>query len=185
MKLRIILAAAALMALTACTTEGTVKRQKTAKVEMICTLKVAAEVPNSYDFFVKYYDADGNIQSEQIVWKDSPKNIVYIESEPAKEWTKTVSTTKLPATLGLFFEVKSKDGVDLNAADEWVWGNNVLFRASNSTGGVFLTIPRIAESVFKVGKDQQEENPKAVESVLFNSIFAFQSDGTYTESMWQ
>ena len=190
MKHRIIWAVAALVVLTACTKEekNPVNSNVIAKASMGCTLKVATEALNSFDFFVKYYDADGKEKSEQVVdWKDSKENLTSLYlSQPAKEWTKTVAVTKFPATLGLFFEAKPKDGIDTNAAYEWLWSYRRVFNTTNAAGGVLYSDPNLgSESHFAVLEGKLEEDFNAGRGRLLNIIYTIQGDGTITTSKWQ
>ena len=76
--------------------------------EMKCALYTTEQSLAAFDFYVKYYDENGNIQSEKVVWSEQNN------ADGQREWTKTV-VQKLPATLGALFEIKPKDGIDLNA----------------------------------------------------------------------
>lgn len=88
----------------ACSSETEIEDPLTDKTpvtgaKMDCILKISAESLVSFDFFVKYYNAEGTIQSEKVVWTDaaSENGIEY------KQWKKLV-TTSLPSTLGMYFE---------------------------------------------------------------------------------
>lgn len=190
MKYRIILAVVALVVLTACTKEekDSVNSNVIAKASMECTLMVATEALNSFDFFVKYYDADGKEKSEQLVdWKDSKEKLTLFDiSQPAKEWTKTVTVSEFPATLGLFFEAKPKDGIDTNAAYEWLWGYRRVFNTTKATGGVLYSDPDLgSESRFAVQEGKLEEALNAGRGRLLNFIYTVQSGGTITTGKWQ
>ncbi len=76
--------------------------------EMECALYTTEQSLAAFDFYVKYYDENGNIQSEKVVWSEQNN------ADGKREWTKKV-VQKLPATLGVLFEIKPKDGIDLNA----------------------------------------------------------------------
>lgn len=63
---------------------------------MNCDLTVGDDMFNYLDLTVEYYDANGQVQSEQMT---------------AKNWKKTVQA-KLPATLGARLKIQVKNGTD-------------------------------------------------------------------------
>lgn len=156
------------------------------KTSMDCTLKVDAEALNSFDFFVSYYDDNGKVQTEQMVWKDSKTNLEVINlSKPAKEWKKTVTITKLPSTLGLLFEVKPKAGIDTNAGYNWLWGYNMILMAMNANGGVITDKMWGHENIFTIPEGMFEEIFNNGRGGLLNEIYTFQSNGAITTSKWE
>lgn len=190
MKYRIFLAFAALVALTACnkTDDNYVKNSQTpAKTWLTCTMVIAPEALNSFDFFAKYYDADGQVQSEQVTdWKDSQEQLSIYNTTPVKVWTKTVTVTKFPATLGLLFEAKPKEGIDTNAAYTWAWAYKRDFKVVNASNGVLYTDPQIGEGrTFNASEGRLEEYLNNGMGKLFNCIYTIQSNGTFTTSQWQ
>ena len=97
--------------------------------EMECKLYTTDESLASFDFYVKYYDESGNIQSEKLVWTDQTNlNDVIV-----RVWTKKV-VAKLPATLGILFEIKAKDGLDPNGQYILSCGYDITFTSKTASG---------------------------------------------------
>jgi len=94
---------------------------------MDCTLYTSDESLASFDFYVKYYDESGKIQSEKVVWSDQTNQ------DGLRTWTKKV-VAKLPATLGILFEIKAKDGLDPNGQYILSRGYNISFTSLTASG---------------------------------------------------
>ena len=103
--------------------------------EMECTLYTSDESLASFDFYVKYYDESGKIQSEKVVWSDQTTNQ---DDLILRTWTKKV-VAKLPATLGILFEVKAKDGLDPNGQYILSRGYNITFSSKTASGNTIET----------------------------------------------
>ena len=80
---------------------------------MDCLLEISEESSQSFDYFVKYYDQEGTVQSEQVVWQAPEEDPVKLINKPFLQWKKQV-TTSLPSKLGFFLEVKPKPDIDLS-----------------------------------------------------------------------
>ncbi len=97
--------------------------------EMDCTLYTSDESLASFDFYVKYYDESGNLQSEQVVWSGK----TTMDGLSVRTWTKKV-VAKLPATLGILFEAKAKDGLDPNGQYILSRGYDITFTSKTASG---------------------------------------------------
>jgi hypothetical protein len=97
--------------------------------EMECKLYTTDESLASFDFYVKYYDESGNIQSEKLVWTDQTN----LDDVIVRVWTKKV-VAKLPATLGILFEIKAKDGLDPNGQYILSRGYDITFTSKTASG---------------------------------------------------
>ena len=105
--------------------------------EMECKLYTTDESLASFDYYVKYYDESGNIQSEKLVWTDQTN----LDDVIVRVWTKKV-VAKLPATLGILFEIKAKDGLDPNGQYILSHGYNITFTSKTASGNpIETTIP--------------------------------------------
>jgi len=97
--------------------------------EMECKLYTTDESLASFDYYVKYYDESGNIQSEKLVWTDQTN----LDDVIVRVWKKKV-VTKLPATLGILFEAKAKDGLDPNGQYILSRGYDITFTSKTASG---------------------------------------------------
>lgn len=96
---------------------------------MECQLYSSDRTLDSFDFYVKYYDDEGNIKSEKVVWSEQNN------SDGLRTWSKKV-VQKLPSTLGISLEIKAKDGIDLNG-QYWIdRGYDVTFTSRTASGDV-------------------------------------------------
>jgi hypothetical protein len=97
--------------------------------EMECKLYTTDESLASFDYYVKYYDESGNIQSEKLVWTDQTN----LDDVIVRVWKKKV-VAKLPATLGILFEAKAKDGLDPNGQYILSRGYDIQFISFTESG---------------------------------------------------
>ena len=97
--------------------------------EMECKLYTTDESLASFDFYVKYYDESGNIQSEKLVWTDQTN----LDDVIVRVWKKKV-VAKLPATFGILFEIKAKDGLDPNGQYILSRGYDITFTSKTASG---------------------------------------------------
>ena len=104
---------------------------------MDCTLYTTDESLASFDYYVKYYDESGKIQSEKVVWSDQTNQ------QGKRTWTKKV-VAKLPATLGILFEIKAKDGLDPNGQYILSRGYKIEFMSLTASGKTIDTYIPIA-----------------------------------------
>ncbi len=149
--------------------------------EMDCTLYTSDESLASFDFYVKYYDESGNIQSEKVVWSGQTN----LDGLSVRTWTKKV-VAKLPATLGILFEIKAKDGLDPNGQYILSRGYNITFTSKTASGNpIETTIPnkRYESNRNKVG--MLEEMLKEVGRPL-DIIYKYDVNGKGTgPSKWE
>jgi hypothetical protein len=107
--------------------------------EMECKLYTTDESLASFDFYVKYYDESGNIQSEKLVWTDQTN----LDDVIVRVWKKKV-VAKLPATFGILFEIKAKDGLDPNGQYILSRGYKIEFMSLTASGKTIDTYIPIA-----------------------------------------
>ena len=91
-----------------------------ATCEMVVKLLTDDETLTSFDFYFKYYDANGQVQSEKVVFDEK------LTSLGQRSYSKKV-TAKLPAMLGGLYEAKLKDGVDLSVKHTYSRGYEIRF----------------------------------------------------------
>ena len=135
---------------------------------------VTDDLFSAFNLMVEYYDATGEVKTETMT---------------SKEWTKTVKTTKLPATLGARVKMQLKDGFDsskegvfsakhaygyeyyvVNKSNEKL-GNTV---SNSSSGGVdmkYEKVPAYAE--------RYQDKP------IMKYLFNFAADGNATSGSWE
>lgn len=116
---------------TACSSDDDDKTEEPQNEEpgtgvMECTLQTSDESLEAFDFFIKYYDSDGQVQSEKVVWNDK------LEEGLRVCYKKVVA--KLPATLGILFEAKAKDGLDPEGQYYFTRGYNLIFSSFSASG---------------------------------------------------
>ena len=135
---------------------------------------VTDDLLNAFTLTVEYYDASGAVKTETMT---------------SKAWTKTVKTTKLPATLGARVKMQLKDGFDsskegvfsakhaygyeyyvVNKSNEKL-GNTV---SNSSSGGVDMKYE-------KVPAYAERYQGKPIMSFVLN----FAADGTATSGKWE
>ena len=137
---------------------------------MTYAFTVTDDLFSAFNLMVEYYDATGEVKTETMT---------------AKEWTKTVKTTKLPATLGArvkngfdsskegVFSAKHAYGYEyyvVNKSNEKL-GNTV---SNSSSGGVdmkYEKVPAYAE--------RYQDKP------IMKYLFNFAADGNATSGSWE
>ena len=157
--------------------DNTKKPQDTpATCAMDCTLYTDDETLVNFDFNVKYYDENGQVQSEKPTWE--PAN-----SEGYRTWKKKV-TAKLPASLGVLLEINAKDGLDMQKKYRITTGQKMVF-TSYTTSGVLIDsyIPTYAIESLQNKEGLLEaylnEHSKAVDILC-----KYDSNGKPTTSKW-
>lgn len=145
---------------------------------MECTLYTSDESLASFDFFVKYYDDNGQVQSEKVAWDEK------LDSEGLRTWTKKFKA-KLPATLGVLFEMKPKDGIDPEAQHIFARGYNMFFRSTTSTDKVISSYGPIADYKSSRNKKGEFENALKENSCVLNIIYQYDINGKGTASKWE
>ena len=137
---------------------------------MECTLYTNDESLASFDFFVKYYDDNGLMQSEKVAWDNQLNN------QGLRTWTKKV-VAKLPATLGILFEIKAKDGIDLEGQYRLTSGYNVTFASYTASGKIIDSYtPASSFESIQNRKGMLEEALKDLSNHL-NIIYKYDSNG--------
>ena len=145
---------------------------------MECTLYTSDESLASFDFFVKYYDDNGQVQSEKVAWDEK------LDSEGLRTWTKIV-TAKLPATLGVFFEMKPKDGIDPEAQHIFAGGYRMFFRSTTSTNKVISSYGPIGDYKSSGNKKGEFEDALKKHSCVLDIIYQYDINGKGTASKWE
>ncbi len=147
--------------------------------EMKCTLFTSDESLASFEYYVKYYDESGKIQSEKVVWSDQTNQ------QGLRTWTKNV-VAKLPATLGILFEIKAKDGLDPNTQYIQSCGYNIQFMSLTASGkSIDLYNPSGRENTFGVKGSELEDKLKEYGRPL-NIIYKYDINGNGTgTSKWE
>lgn len=156
--------------------------------QMECVLQIAEVSLVSFDFFVRYYDADGNEKSEKVVWTDiekqSASGIKY------KQWTKTV-TAALPTTLGMFFEMKPREDIDLsdpNHLHSYSYKQELTISSVRQSGATyqFKQTPAGHSASIKSSNIQGFFSNDQKPGVFANIIVTFDKNGNITRTKeWQ
>ena len=134
------------------------------------------ETLGNFDFLVKYYDANGQVKEEKVVFDE----IQDANGNKAYKWEKTV-TANLPTTLGMFFEMKLKDGLDPQAQYTIALGKKCIPYTSKTFSEGFYSVSDYHVSRIRAGK--LEEVLKNLDTI--NVIYHFDSKGDYTTSAWK
>ena len=149
---------------------------------MDCTLQISEESLESFDFFVKYYDKDGKVQNEKVIWEASKEDDVKLINKPFKQWKKEVTTT-LPATLGLFLEVKPKDDIDLSNPEKkhsYYVGYSVNFKSVRESGKDYVNRSEPYGHGAEMKSGQVEAYFSQGFGKLANFIYTFDKKGEVT-----
>ena len=166
---------------TACSSDDNDNNKKPvdppATGEMECKLYTTDESLASFDYYVKYYDESGNIQSEKLVWTDQTN----LDDVIVRVWTKKV-VAKLPATLGILFEIKAKDGLDPNGQYILSRGYDITFTSKTASGNRIDISPlnkNYSSGRNKVGKLEEvlKENSRPLDI-----IYKFDVNGKGTKT---
>ena len=137
---------------------------------MECQLYTSDETLTSFDFYVKYYDENGQVKNEKVVWPEQKT------SEGVRTWTKKV-VQKLPATLGIFVEIKAKDGIDMNAQYYIAHGYNVTFTSLSKSGDVLDLYPVNGNYVVSHNRAGMLEDFLREEGRFLNIIYKYDING--------
>ena len=140
--------------------------------EMECKLYTTDESLASFDFYVKYYDESGNIQSEKLVWTDQTN----LDDVIVRVWKKKV-VAKLPATLGILFEAKAKDGLDPNGQYILSRGYDIQFISFTESGkSIDMYIPTGRYNSLGIKGSELEDKLKEYGRPL-DIIYKFDANG--------
>lgn len=145
---------------------------------LACSLLTDDETLLTFDFYVKYYDANGQVQSEKVVWDQW-------DGEGHRKWTKTV-IAKLPATLGMYCELKAKYAGDFDPTVHYLVGRG--FSTSYSLldeAGKVVSDYQSSVSAFSVSIIHESSIYDFLENDRFlNFIYYFDANGNLTTDEW-
>lgn len=155
-------------------TEPEVKDTTPVAAIMAYNFSVTDDVFKAFTLTVEYYDATGTVKTETMT---------------AKDWTKTVKSDKLPATLGARVKMQLKDGFDsskeglFSAKHAYEYEYYVVNKSneklgsttSNGVGG------GVDMKIEKVPAYAERYQDKPIMKFLFN----FAADGTATSGSWE
>ena len=148
----------------------------TTPVSAVMTYKftVSEDLFSAFILTAEYYDAAGELKTEPLT---------------SKEWTKTVKTNKLPATLGARLMVKLKEGFDpskegvfsakhlyhydydiVNKSNEKL-GSTVSYSSNGGVDMKYEMVPAYAE--------------RYLDKPIMKFLFNFAADGTATNGSWE
>lgn len=147
---------------------------------LVCALMTDDETLQCFDFYAKYYDANGQVQSEKIVWGDQR------DAEDHRLWTKTFAA-KLPATLGMHCQIKAKENVELDPNAHYKLGHGFLISSTllDEAGKSLSDLPGYVSNFIITGIRQGSiidflEN----ENNFLNFVYYFDANGNRTEGKW-
>ena len=135
---------------------------------------VTDDLLNAFTLSVEYYDASGAVKTETMT---------------SKEWTKTVKTTKLPATLGARVKMQLKDGFDSSKEG--------VFSAKHAYGYEYYVVNKSNEKLGSTvlgesegGVDMKYEKVPAYaeryqDKPIMSFVLNFAADGTATSGKWE
>ena len=149
-----------------------------ATARLACALLTDDATLVNFDFYVKWYDANGEVKSEKVVWNEQKDNAGH------RICVKDV-TAKLPATLGVYCEMKLKDGVAPQAIYHIAHGYNYSFNSYTVSGGIINTGGLGDYTEYEV--DEAELAMLVSKSLLkfYNEVYQFDSKGGWSKSTWQ
>jgi hypothetical protein len=146
--------------------------------EMECTLYTSDESLASFDFFVKYYDDNGQVQSEKVAWDEK------LDSQGLRTWTKKVKA-KLPAKLGVLFEMKPKDGIDPEGQHIFARGYNIFIMSKTSSDKVISSYGPMSKYISSRNKKGEFEDALKEHGRILDILYQFDSNGKGTASKWE
>ena len=135
---------------------------------------VTDDLFSAFTLTVEYYDAAGAVKTETMT---------------SKEWTKTVKTNKLPATLGARVKIKLKSGFDsskegvFSAKHYYGYEYCVVNKSNEKLGG---TISNGSSG----GSDMKYEKvpdyaERYLDKPIMKFLYNFAADGTATNGSWE
>jgi hypothetical protein len=135
---------------------------------------VTDDLFSAFNLTVEYYDAAGTLNTETMTSKD---------------WTKTVKTNKLPATLGARLKIQLKNGFDSSKegvfSAKHVYGcEYYVVNKSNEKLGSAIT------DVSSGGVDMKFEKvpdyaERYLDKPIMRFLYNFAADGTATKGSWE
>lgn len=170
---------------TACGSDDSSNEKKEKKVPvsaaLVCALYTDDETLLTFDFYVKYYDANGQVQSEKVVWDEN------LNKEGRRTWTKKV-VAKLPATLGVKCEVKPKEGVVLDPEGEYYVGRGHFLSSAllDAAGETLSDFPGYTAD-YGTSRIRKEKISEVQEKgyTSLDIVYYFDANGNRTNSPWQ
>ena len=128
------------------------------------------EMLQSFDLTIDYYDANGNVQTEQFT---------------TTEWKKSVKSTKFPAKLGARLKAKLKSGVDPNSRIKVDYGyayHGYSVNAKDQVLGIMVSGDISESSTISIGQvnawlDEHSDG-------LVKYLFTFDTKGIPTDTNW-
>ena len=142
---------------------------------MKCTLLTDDATLVNFDFFVKWYDANGQIQEEKVVWGDER------DYEGNRKCQKNV-TAKLPATLGVYFYMKLKEGITPPTHYTVGYSRDYTFYSA-TVGDVPISTDYKGDfsgpSDYDYSMLDRFQNKE-----IINVIYQYDADGKYTKGTW-
>ena len=145
-----------------------------ASAVMAYKFSVTDDLFSAFNLTVEYYDAAGALKTETMT---------------SKEWTKTVKTNKLPATLGARVKIKIKDGFDSSKEG--------VFSAKHYYGNEYYVVNKSDEKLGSTASNgssggvdmKYEKVPDYAERYLDKPIMKFlvnfAADGRATGGSWE
>ena len=135
---------------------------------------VTDDLFSAFNLTVEYCDAAGAVKTETMT---------------SKEWTKTVRTDKLPATLGARVKIQLKDGFDsskegvFTAKHSYHYEYYVVNKSNEKLGS---TVSNGSEG----GSDMKYEKVpdyagRYLDKPIMKFLFNFAADGTATSGSWE
>ena len=141
---------------------------------MAYNFTVTDDLFSAFNLTVEYYDAAGTVKTETMT---------------SKEWTKTVKTDKLPATLGARVKIQLKDGFDSSKEG--------VFTAKHSYHYEYYVVNKSNEKLgstvsygLEGGVDMKYEKVpdyagRYLDKPIMKFLFNFAADGTATSGSWE
>ena len=135
---------------------------------------VTDDLFSAFNLTVEYYDASGAVKTETMT---------------SKEWTKTVKSNKLPATLGARVKIQLKDGFDSSKEG--------VFSAKHSYGYEYYVVNKGNEKLGSTvsngssgGVDMKYEKvpdyaERYLDKPIMKFLYNFAADGTATSGSWE
>ena len=147
---------------------------------LVCSLMTDDETLLNFDFYAKYYDANGQVQTEKVVWGEKRNEQGY------RIWTKTV-TAKLPATLGMHCQIKAKEGVEYDPNTRYMVGHGFLITSSllDEACKSLSDVPGYV-SEYIVSRIRQGSIYEFLENEnnFLNVVYYFDANGNRTNGNW-
>jgi hypothetical protein len=149
-----------------------VEDTKPAAAVMGYTLSVNDQMLSQLTLTVEYYDADGQVKSEQMTQNN---------------WTKSVKT-KLPATFGVRLKAQVKPGTDPSGLEKFTvscvfgYNGNAVTSSGNKVGETIMSSK--TRGLDMAGSKVQEWTERNAGGIV-TSLFTIDADGKVTNGNWE